>query len=108
MAFSNAPIIPQGISSALTLVAPLFALALLVWAITHPPPTHAQSKQKRNEAFTAYIAIGSLAVLCAVDSALGLSTALGSARGAGLGMGGRGEAVVEALVFLERKSPFKA
>lgn len=108
MASDNAPNVLRAICAALAFLAPLFALVLLVLAVSHPP-AHAQIESRnrrrlRIKVFVAYLAIGSLAVLCTLAGALGLSTALGPAGESSLGIRGRAEVTVEALVFLERKS----
>ncbi|KAH6906398.1 hypothetical protein BKA70DRAFT_1494568 [Coprinopsis sp. MPI-PUGE-AT-0042] len=92
---SPAPNILQAIPPALTFLVPLFALVLLVVALSHQPARYAE-RGRRHRIVTVYLAIGCLAVLAGLDGALGLKTVLG---GSGVGHRGKGELVVETLMF---------
>lgn len=103
MASYTASTVLRAMPPALTLLVPLFALVLLVLALSNHPILASRrliGQTHRIDAIAAYIAIGVLAVLAALYGGLGLRTALGGSGGVGLGMKAKGELVVEALIFL--------
>ncbi|KAF5338519.1 hypothetical protein D9611_013254 [Ephemerocybe angulata] len=97
MTSSNAPTALLAVPSALIFLAPLFAMVLLGLTVFHPPVHALRDRRQRTDTLVSYLAIGSLATLCTIAGGMSLGGALGS----GLGMRGRGEACVEALIFLE-------
>lgn len=106
MAAPNVPTALHAVSSSLTFLVPLFALALLVVTLSHPPTRVRSDSLRRNggrQTLNAYLAIWSLAVLCTIAGAVGLKSTLGTPKDVGMEMRGRGEVCVEALTFLEGK-----
>lgn len=106
MVASTIPTALHAVSSSLTFLVPLFAFVLSVLTLSHPPTRVQNESQRRNggrQTVHAYLAIWSLAILCTLAGAVGLKSTLGTPKGVGMEMRGRGEACVEALIFLEGK-----
>lgn len=106
MAASTVPTALHAVSSSLHFLVPLFALVLLVLTLSHPP-TLVQNDSQRwkggRQTLNAYLAIWSLAILSTLAGSVGLKSTLGTPKGVGMEMRGKGEACVEALIFLERE-----